>query len=171
MATNGADSGTNEPAGAAATPRFVDLKIHTQLDPPHAIIQIHGFMASSTVRDLKEHVRHAIPSRPSPASLKFIYRGHRVRNDDDTLEKILGAQAMLEQTSHALHMVYQDPQRTSQGGRSTPSAGTASPASRPRSVTPFAGQPHGQQRHILQSGAMPMNAFQMPNGQQPFPNT
>lgn len=132
----------NADAGPAPRREFIDLKIHTQLPSPHTVLHFHNIKVTSSIRDLKDHLRQTLPNNPAPATIKFIYRGHRVRNDSDTLETILTPAAVQQEATHTLHCVLQDP------FASTPTrTPTRIPALAPRSTSglrPGSTTPHLQ---------------------------
>lgn len=53
-----------------------------------------GIAASTTVRQLKEKIRNAVEVRPADNQQRLIHRGRLLARDDETLENILGTEAV-----------------------------------------------------------------------------
>lgn len=169
MAGNEGQAAASLPTEA---PRTVNLRIYTQLAHPHDVIQISEIQAASTIGQLKDQIRHTIPSRPPVRSLKLLHRGHRVRNDEDTLETVLTSVAVQQESSHTFHLVYQDPQRSTSA---PPPAAFAMAQSAPTDGSgpgPEQRNPQQAQSPLHNGGhpfLQPPNAFPIPNGGQYMP--
>jgi hypothetical protein len=50
--------------------------------------------ANSTLKQLKERIRNSVPARPADDHQRLIHRGRMLPREDDTLETILGAEAV-----------------------------------------------------------------------------
>ncbi|KAL1884186.1 hypothetical protein VTK73DRAFT_5322 [Phialemonium thermophilum] len=67
-----------------------------------------GISVSTTVRELKEKIRSAVPTKPSDEQQRLIHRGRLLARDGDTLHDILGVDAVRSGEQQVLHLVLRD---------------------------------------------------------------
>ncbi|KAG7141419.1 hypothetical protein HYQ45_001981 [Verticillium longisporum] len=60
---------------------------------------------STTISQLKEKIRNAIPSKPADIQQRLIYRGRHLQADNDTLGQIIGEATIREHSLQAFHLV------------------------------------------------------------------
>ncbi|PNH48233.1 hypothetical protein VD0004_g138 [Verticillium dahliae] len=60
---------------------------------------------STTISQLKEKIRNAIPSKPADTQQRLIYRGRHLQADNDTLGQIIGEATIREHSLQAFHLV------------------------------------------------------------------
>ncbi|EHK15187.1 uncharacterized protein TRIVIDRAFT_70098 [Trichoderma virens Gv29-8] len=86
-----------------------------------------GLVATTTIKQLKEKIRLALPLRPSDENQRLIYRGRALLRDTDNLLDVFGAEALRSPDQQTIHLVIRD---ASDSVSSTPSflSGTQSPA-------------------------------------------
>jgi hypothetical protein len=78
----------------AVTPSGVNLQVVSPSASVSRPLVFPGLPASTTIRQLKEKIRDAVASRPSDDQQRLIHRGRLLARDDETLESILGAEAV-----------------------------------------------------------------------------
>ncbi|KZF24134.1 hypothetical protein L228DRAFT_259393 [Xylona heveae TC161] len=93
------------------------LEVPSQLSFPSLPI-------STTVGQLKEKIRDAIPSKPVAERQRLIYQGRLLARDTDTMLDVFGQQAINDPISHKLHLVLR-PDRSEDGPSSSPSPARA----------------------------------------------
>lgn len=73
----------------AEEPATVNLKVLS----PSAEGGVHfaDIPTTTTIRELRQRIQDAAPSRPSPDRMRLIYRGRVVANDNDTLGNLFGS--------------------------------------------------------------------------------
>lgn len=92
-----APSSTAHPAPQAASDHLsVNLQV---LSPSTAAsssrpLVFPGLAAATTVRQLKEKIRQALPLKPTDAQQRLIYRGRPLQQDGDTLLSVLGEEVV-----------------------------------------------------------------------------
>lgn len=70
----------------------INLKILSPSSEIEGGIHLQDVPASTTVRELRLKIQHAVPSNPGPERMRLIYRGKVVANDADSLETVFGAE-------------------------------------------------------------------------------
>ncbi|KAM0272210.1 hypothetical protein ACHAQH_008792 [Verticillium albo-atrum] len=60
---------------------------------------------STTILQLKEKIRDAVPSKPADTQQRLIYRGRHLQADNDTLGQIIGEATIREHDLQAFHLV------------------------------------------------------------------
>lgn len=92
-----ASSSTAQPAPEAASDHLsVNLQV---LSPSTAAssgrpLVFPSLPASTTVRQVKERIRQALPLKPTDAQQRLIYRGRPLSQDGDTLLNVIGEEVV-----------------------------------------------------------------------------
>ena len=90
-------------ADTSATPVQGDVgdapsSLNLQIVSPSASVTrpliFPSIAVSTTVRQLKEKIREAVATRPADDQQRLIHRGRLLAREDDTLENILGTEAV-----------------------------------------------------------------------------
>ncbi|KAK0674054.1 hypothetical protein QBC41DRAFT_310250 [Cercophora samala] len=140
-----------QPAPQEDAPLVVNLQL---IQPSGTSLSFSGTPAATTLRQLKAKVREALPTRPSDEHIRFIYRGHLLQRDTDTLLDVFTEQVIRSSgDQQSLHMVIRDvanqpsgntPQLGTPNRGQSPAPGNANPPPDNHAQPPFARQPHIQ---------------------------
>ncbi|KAK4179090.1 hypothetical protein QBC36DRAFT_298804 [Triangularia setosa] len=132
-------------------PLVVNLQL---IQPSGTSLSFFKTPAATTLRQLKAKVRDALPSRPADEHIRFIYRGHLLQRDTDTLLDIFTEQVIRSSCNQqSLHMVIRDPANQPSGNTpqlatpnrgQSPTPGNVNPLPDNHAQPPFARQPHIQ---------------------------
>ncbi|OAG01907.1 uncharacterized protein CC84DRAFT_1151972 [Paraphaeosphaeria sporulosa] len=116
-------------------PLAVNLKILSPSAEVEGGVQLTDIPAATTIRELRQRIHDAAPSRPATDRMRLIYRGRVVANDSDSLLTVFGADNIRTSKDQSLHLVL----------RELPSAASApSPAPHSASAPPNPQQPPPQ---------------------------
>lgn len=74
----------------AEEPPTINLKVLSPSTEVEGGIHLPGLPAATTVRELRQRIHDAAPSRPAIDRMRLIYRGRVVANDSDTLQQVFG---------------------------------------------------------------------------------
>ncbi|KAM7215113.1 ubiquitin family protein, partial [Rhypophila decipiens] len=100
--------------------------VHLQVLSPSVgvnTLYYHGLAATTTVAQLKEKIRDALPLRPAGDHQRLIHRGRLLARDTESLQEVFGEEAIRTGDLQTLHLVVRDV--TDHDGRSqTPSGET-----------------------------------------------
>ncbi|XPS98597.1 hypothetical protein M3J09_007795 [Ascochyta lentis] len=108
----------------------VNLKILSPSSELESGIHLRDLPASTTVKELRLLIQHAVPSKPGPERMRLIYRGKVVANDADSLEAVFGADNIRDSKDQSLHLVLRElPQPASTSSTPLPRTATASTSS------------------------------------------
>lgn len=95
------DSAENTSSGSASSPspsapdhHVIDLRILTQSPEISNQLHFHSLRTSTTIGQLKEHIRQASSSQIPVENQRLIYKGRRLAADGDTLATVLGQDAV-----------------------------------------------------------------------------
>lgn len=89
-------------------PLAVNLKILSPSPEVEGGVQLPDLAASTTVRELRQRIHDAAPSRPATDRMRLIYRGRVVANDNDTLLVVFGADNIRTSKDQSLHLVLRE---------------------------------------------------------------
>src|SRR4051794_3852881 len=92
------DNATPAQGDNSTTTSSFDLQIVSPSTGVNRPLVFPSIPASTTVRQLKEKIRDAVPARPADDQQRLIHRGRLVTREDDTLETVLGAEAVSSPT-------------------------------------------------------------------------
>lgn len=89
---------TNTPLGSDAAPPHEplagELTVNLNILSPSATVipspLSFNLSQSTTIRDVKERIRQALPLRPSDDQQRLIYKGRSLQNDGETLGLLMG---------------------------------------------------------------------------------
>ncbi|KAB5551005.1 hypothetical protein GE09DRAFT_1124507 [Coniochaeta sp. 2T2.1] len=90
------------------TPSGFNLQIVSPSASVRRPLTFPGIAASTTVRQLKEKIRESVASGPADDQQRLIHRGRLLAREEDTLESILGAEAIRSGEQQTLHLVLRD---------------------------------------------------------------
>lgn len=76
------------------TPSSFNLQIVSPSASVSRPLVFASIPASTTIRQLKEKIRNAVATRPADDQQRLIHRGRLLARDEETLENILGAEAV-----------------------------------------------------------------------------
>ncbi|KAK4199911.1 hypothetical protein QBC40DRAFT_201808 [Triangularia verruculosa] len=140
-----------QPTPQEDAPLVVSLQL---IQPSGTAMSFAGTPAATTLRQLKAKVRDALPSRPPDDHIRFIYRGHLLQRDTDTLLDVFTEQVIRSSgDQQSLHMVVRDapnhpsgstPQLATPNRGQSPAPGHAIPPPDNHAQPPFARQQHIQ---------------------------
>ncbi|KAG6271801.1 hypothetical protein E4U49_003370 [Claviceps purpurea] len=65
--------------------------------------------AATTIKQLKDKIRHALPTRPPDESQRLIHRGRVLLREADSLLDIFGAESLRTPDRQTIHLVVRDP--------------------------------------------------------------
>ncbi|KAK4657329.1 hypothetical protein QC762_212040 [Podospora pseudocomata] len=132
-------------------PLVVNLNL---IQPSGTLLSFARTPAATTLRQLKAKVREGLPSRPSDEQIRFIYRGHLLQRDTDTLLDVFTEQVIRSSgDQQSLHMVIRDvvnqpsgntPQLATPNRGQSPAPGNANAPPNNHAQPPFGRQPHIQ---------------------------
>ncbi|KAH8908812.1 hypothetical protein BR93DRAFT_506839 [Coniochaeta sp. PMI_546] len=90
------------------TPSSFNLQIVSPSASVSRPLVFASIPASTTIRQLKEKIRNAVATRPADDQQRLIHRGRLLARDEETLENILGAEAIRSGEQQTLHLVLRD---------------------------------------------------------------
>ncbi|KAF2442851.1 hypothetical protein P171DRAFT_433239 [Karstenula rhodostoma CBS 690.94] len=93
---------------AEEAPLAVNLKILSPSAEVEGGVQLADLPASTTIRELRQRIHDAAPSRPATDRMRLIYRGRVVANDSDTLLTVFGADNIRTSKDQSLHLVLRE---------------------------------------------------------------
>ncbi|KAF2124784.1 hypothetical protein P153DRAFT_360960 [Dothidotthia symphoricarpi CBS 119687] len=121
----------------ADEPATLNLRILSPSDEVEGGVTFAELPTSTTVKQLRERIQDAVPSRPAPERMRLIYRGRVVANDGDTLGDVFGAGNIRDMKDQSLHLVLRELPATA----STPAPRTATAPPNPFRPPPAASPP------------------------------
>lgn len=77
---------------------------------------------TTTIRQLKEKIRNELPLRPTDENQRLIHRGKALLRETDTLEFILGAEAVQSPEVQTIHLVVREPAEQAPSSSTLPAA-------------------------------------------------
>jgi hypothetical protein len=88
----------HQPGDTAAAQSSDALTVNLQVLSPsfNGPLRFPGTPASTTIKQLKERIRQALPLRPADESQRLIHRGRAIVREVDTLLDIFGADTVSE---------------------------------------------------------------------------
>ncbi|KAK2736067.1 ubiquitin family protein [Colletotrichum kahawae] len=148
-----ASSSTAQPAPEAASDHLsVNLQV---LSPSTAAssgrpLVFPSLPASTTVRQVKEKIRQALPLKPTDAQQRLIYRGRPLSQDGDTLLNVIGEEVIRNTDQQTIHLVLRDVAETHRSTTPTPALARGSSPAPPIAqfhvpVNPGHAHQHGSQ--------------------------
>ncbi|EFQ26097.1 ubiquitin family protein [Colletotrichum graminicola] len=156
MASEGSSS-TAHPAPEAASDH---LSINLQVLSPSTAanssrpLVFPGLAATTTVKQLKEKIRQALPLKPSDSQQRLIYRGRVLQPDGETLLSVIGEGVIRTTDQQTIHLVLRDVAEPQPSTTPTPSvARGTSPAPPNAHFHQTFGQPHHTHHHGSQPTA------------------
>ncbi|KAL0932967.1 ubiquitin family protein [Colletotrichum truncatum] len=115
--------------------------------------------ASTTVRQIKEKIRQALPLKPTDAQQRLIYRGRPLQQDGDILLNIIGEEVIRNTDQQTIHLVLRDVAETHRSTTPTPAlARGTSPAPPPVAQFHVPVNPGVQHHHVHHHGSQPTAA-------------
>ncbi|KAF6844002.1 ubiquitin family protein [Colletotrichum musicola] len=115
--------------------------------------------ATTTVRQVKEKIRQALPLKPTDAQQRLIYRGRPLQQDEDTLLSVIGEDVIRNTDQQTIHLVLRDVAETHRSATPTPALARASSPAPP--VAPHYQVPvnaAAQPQHAHHHGSQPTAA-------------
>lgn len=88
---------TATPSSGSQGDRDAALVVNLQIVSPSrgvGPLWFPGLPAATTVQQLKERIRETLASRPADENQRLIHRGRLLRRDTDTLQDVLGEEAV-----------------------------------------------------------------------------
>ncbi|GKT95042.1 ubiquitin family protein [Colletotrichum tofieldiae] len=156
MASEGSSS-TAHPAPEAASDH---LSVNLQVLSPSAAanssrpLVFPGLAASTTVKQLKEKIRQALPLKPSDSQQRLIYRGRVLQPDGDTLLSVIGEEVIRTTDQQTIHLVLRDVPEPQRSTTPTPAVARGTSPAPPNAHFQHAfGQPHHTHHHGSQPTA------------------
>ncbi|KZL83508.1 ubiquitin family protein [Colletotrichum incanum] len=156
MASEGSSS-TAHPAPEAASDHLsVNLQV---LSPSTAAnssrpLVFPGLAATTTVKQLKEKIRQALPLKPSDSQQRLIYRGRVLQPDGDTLLSVIGEEVIRTTDQQTIHLVLRDVAEPQRSTTPTPAVARGTSPAPPNAHFHHAfGQPHHTHHHGSQPTA------------------
>ncbi|OLN97591.1 hypothetical protein CCHL11_01304 [Colletotrichum chlorophyti] len=117
-----------------------------------------GLAATTTVRQLKEKIRQALPLKPTDAQQRLIYRGRPLQQDGDTLLSVLGEEVIRNTDQQTIHLVLRDVAETARSTTPTPTLPRGSSPAPPNTHYPHPLNAPGQPHHVHHHGSQPTAA-------------
>ncbi|GKT48898.1 uncharacterized protein ColSpa_09079 [Colletotrichum spaethianum] len=156
MASEGSSS-TAHPAPEAASDHLsVNLQV---LSPSTAAnsnrpLVFPGLAATTTVKQLKEKIRQALPLKPTDSQQRLIYRGRVLQPDGETLLSVIGEEVIRTTDQQTIHLVLRDVAEPQRSTTPTPAAARGTSPAPPNAHFHHAfGQPHHTHHHGSQPTA------------------
>ncbi|KAK2017837.1 hypothetical protein LZ32DRAFT_654467 [Colletotrichum eremochloae] len=155
MASEGSSSTAHPGPEAASDHLSVNLQV---LSPSTAAnssrpLVFPGLAATTTVKQLKEKIRQALPLKPSDSQQRLIYRGRVLQPDGETLLSVIGEGVIRTTDQQTIHLVLRDIAEPQPSTTPTPAvARGTSPAPNAHFHHAF-GQPHHTHHHGSQPTA------------------
>ncbi|KAF9734291.1 hypothetical protein PMIN06_003027 [Paraphaeosphaeria minitans] len=112
---------------AEEEPLAVNLKILSPSPEVEGGVQLADLAASTTVRELRQRIHDAAPSRPATDRMRLIYRGRVVANDGDSLLTVFGADNIRTCKDQSLHLVLRELPATVSAPSPAPHSASAPP--------------------------------------------
>jgi hypothetical protein len=82
----------------------INLRILSPTLPTGPLI-FNNLPAATTVAQLKAKITTALSSQPTPANQRLIYLGRLLRQDDDTLSTVFGAETIRDSDKQTIHLI------------------------------------------------------------------
>ncbi|KAI3527900.1 ubiquitin family protein [Colletotrichum tamarilloi] len=117
-----------------------------------------GLAATTTVRQLKEKIRQALPLKPTDAQQRLIYRGRPLAQDGDTLLTVLGEEVIRTTDQQTIHLVLRDVTEPHRSTTPTPALVRGSSPAPPTAHFPGPFGTTGQPQHVHHHGSQPTAA-------------
>ncbi|KAF2677676.1 hypothetical protein K458DRAFT_409512 [Lentithecium fluviatile CBS 122367] len=135
----------------------INLKILSPSTEIEGGVFLPNLPASTTIKELRQKIQDAAPSKPATERMRLIYRGRVVANDDDKLVDIFGVESIRESKDQSLHLVLRELPNISSAPSPAPRSSTAPP-------NPFRPAP-GTPQSPLQTNPFRALPQQRPNSQ------
>ncbi|KHO00937.1 Ubiquitin family protein [Metarhizium album ARSEF 1941] len=141
MASGVSDSHPGEAAGTGpAQELLVNLKIVSPSVCVNGPLLFPDLPAVTTIKQLKDRIRQALPLRPADENQRLIHRGRALLRESDNLLDVFGASALQTAERQTIHLVVRE---NTDSHSSSPAPGTArgpSPASTAHAPAPMVQQ-------------------------------
>ncbi|KAF1976327.1 hypothetical protein BU23DRAFT_551786 [Bimuria novae-zelandiae CBS 107.79] len=111
-------------AEASAT---INLRVLSPSTEVEGGLNFVDLSAAVTIRELRQRIQDAAPSRPTPDRMRLIYRGRVVANDNDSLQDIFGLDNIRESKDQSLHLVLRELPSSASAPSPAPRSSTAPP--------------------------------------------
>ncbi|KAK3297077.1 uncharacterized protein B0H64DRAFT_117471 [Chaetomium fimeti] len=99
--------GSTPPGPQDDAPMTVNLQIVSP-SVGVGILRFPDMPATTTVQQLRENIREALPSRPADDHQRLIHRGRLLARDTDTLQDIFGEETLRTNDQQTIHLVLRD---------------------------------------------------------------
>lgn len=113
MASETSKSQTAESTDPAASGAPDALAVNLQIVSPSVGVNrpllFPDLPAVTTIRQLKDKIRHALPLRPADENQRLIHRGRALLRESDSLLEIFGANTLQTPDRQTIHLVIRDP--------------------------------------------------------------
>jgi hypothetical protein len=70
----------------------INLKVLSPSTEVEGGVSFPDLPTTTTIKELRNRIQDAVPSKPAPERMRLIYRGRVVANDTDTLGLVFGAE-------------------------------------------------------------------------------
>ncbi|ENH63004.1 hypothetical protein FOC1_g10006616 [Fusarium oxysporum f. sp. cubense race 1] len=172
-ATRPQDDGPSVASTATTDEQTVNLQVLSPSVGVNRPLLFPNLAANTTIKQLKDKIRQALPLRPADDHQRLIHRGHALVREADTLVDIFGADAIRTSEQQTIHLVLRDmtdsPSSTPNAPSAPPSLAAPVPAPAPaRGPSPTASAPpthppRPQPQQPQQPHGQPFG-YQMPPG-------
>ncbi|KAG5958532.1 hypothetical protein E4U58_005336 [Claviceps cyperi] len=113
MSSGLSKSQTAEPTDSGASGASDALVVNLQIVSPSVGVDrpllFPELPAATTIKQLKDKIRHALPTRPPDESQRLIHRGRVLLREADSLLDIFGAESLRTPDRQTIHLVVRDP--------------------------------------------------------------
>ncbi|KAF5621174.1 hypothetical protein F52700_10923 [Fusarium sp. NRRL 52700] len=124
-ATRHQDDGPSVASAATTDEQTVNLQVVSPSVGVNRPLLFPNLAANTTIKQLKDKIRQALPLRPADDHQRLIHRGHALVREADTLVDIFGADAVRTSEQQTIHLVLRD---LNDGSPSTSNAPSAPPS-------------------------------------------
>ncbi|KAM0078582.1 hypothetical protein ACKRZS_009304 [Fusarium odoratissimum] len=119
------DDGPSVASTATTDEQTVNLQVLSPSVGVNRPLLFPNLAANTTIKQLKDKIRQALPLRPADDHQRLIHRGHALVREADTLVDIFGADAIRTSEQQTIHLVLRD---MTDSPSSTPNAPSAPPS-------------------------------------------
>ncbi|TWU74690.1 hypothetical protein ED733_004705 [Metarhizium rileyi] len=110
MSSGSCDSRPVKAADAGASQEFVvNLQVLSPSVGVNRPLLFPDLPAVTTIRQLKDRIRQALPLRPADENQRLIHRGRALLRESDTLLDVFGADALRVPDRQTIHLVVREP--------------------------------------------------------------